>query len=198
MLVTDRRGGVDPRASRLPMQQSVLSNVALIGFMGTGKSLLGQMLARRWGWRFVDTDSLVEERVGYSVAQIFERFGEEYFRQRETEVLRSLEPQRHLVIATGGGAPTRPENVRSLRRHAVIVLLTAKPEVILQRVQPVHTRPKLASAPDPLTEIRRLLRERETAYACADIRVDTSALSPEEAVQRIEELLQAWKPTALL
>ncbi|GIV17861.1 MAG: shikimate kinase [Armatimonadota bacterium] len=179
------------------MQHNVLPNVALIGFMGTGKSLLGQMLAQRWGWRFVDTDSLIEEKVGCSVAQIFERFGEEYFRQQETEVLRSLETQHHLVIATGGGVPTRPENVHSLRRHAVIVLLTAEPEVILQRVQPVQTRPKLASAPDPLAEIRRLLREREVAYACADIRVDTSALSPEEAVQHIEELLQAWKPTSL-
>lgn len=176
------------------MQHNALPNVALIGFMGTGKSLLGRMLAQRWGWKFVDTDSLIEEKVGCSVAQIFERFGEEYFRQQETEVLRSLEPQRHLVIATGGGAPTRPENVRSLRRHAVIVLLTAQPEVILQRVQPVQTRPKLASAPDPLAEIHRLLREREVAYACADIRVDTSTLSPEEAVKRIEELVQAWKP----
>lgn len=162
--------------------------------MGTGKSLLGRMLAKRWGWRFVDIDSLIEESVGHSVAQIFKRFGEEYFRQRETEVLHSLESQHHLIIATGGGAPTRPENVRSLRRHAIIVLLTAEPEVILQRVQPVETRPKLAFAPDPLAEIRRLLREREDAYACADIRVDTSTLSPEEAVKRIEELVQEWKP----
>ncbi|GBC94620.1 Shikimate kinase [bacterium HR16] len=176
------------------MQQVALPNVALIGFMGTGKSLLGRMLAQRWGWRFVDTDSLIEEQVGCSVAQIFERFGEEYFRRQETEVLRSLEHQRHLVIATGGGVPTRPENVRSLRRHAVIVLLTAEPEVILQRVQPVETRPKLSTAPDPLAEIRRLLRERETAYACADIRIDTSTLSPSEAVLRIEELVKAWKP----
>ncbi|MGC8784037.1 MAG: shikimate kinase [Armatimonadota bacterium] len=195
MLVTDRRGGVCPRASHLPMQQRVLPNIALIGFMGTGKSLLGQMLAQRWGWKFVDTDSLIEQKVGCSVAQIFERFGEDYFRRQETEVLRSLEFQRHLVIATGGGVPTRPENIISLRRHAVIVLLTAEPEVILQRVQPVQTRPKLATAPDPLAEIRRLLRERETAYACADIRIDTSTLSPGEAVQRIEELVKAWKPT---
>ena len=162
--------------------------------MGTGKSLLGRMLAQRWGWRFADTDALIEERVGYSVARIFERFGEEYFRQRETEVLRSLEPQRHLIIATGGGAPTRPENVCSLRRHAILVLLTAEPEVILQRVRPVETRPKLAFAPDPLSEIQRLLRERESAYACADVRMDTSTLSPEEAVNRIEELVQQWKP----
>ena len=91
--------------------------------------------------------------------------------------------------------PTRLENVESLRRHAVIVLLTAEPEVILQRVQPIQTRPKLASAPDPLVEIRRLLREREKAYACADLRLDTSTLSPEEAVQCIESLVKTWKPT---
>jgi len=165
--------------------------------MGTGKTLLGQMLARRWGWQFVDTDALVEQKVGYSVAQIFDRFGEEYFRQQETEVLRSLENQHRLVIATGGGVPTRAENVCSLRRHAVIVLLTAQPEVILQRVQPIHTRPKLAAAADPLAEIRRLMSERETAYACADIRVDTSTLSPEQAVERIEELVRRWQPTNL-
>ncbi|MCS6830573.1 MAG: dephospho-CoA kinase, partial [bacterium] len=80
------------------MQHSTLPNVALIGFMGTGKSLLGRMLAQRWNWTFVDTDSLIEERVGCSVSHIFERFGEEYFRQQETEVLRSLENQRHLII----------------------------------------------------------------------------------------------------
>lgn len=177
------------------MQHRTLLNVALIGFMGTGKSLLGRMLAEQWGWRFVDTDALVERIVGCSVAQIFERFSEEYFRQRETEALRTLETQRHLVIATGGGVPTRLENVESLRRHAVIVLLTAEPEVILQRVQPIQTRPKLASAPDPLVEIRRLLREREKAYACADLRLDTSTLSPEEAVQCIESLVKTWKPT---
>lgn len=163
--------------------------------MGTGKTLLGQMLAQRWGWRFVDTDSLVEQRLGCSVAQVFERFGEEFFRQQETEVLRSLEVERQLVIATGGGVPTRPENVRSLRRHAVLVLLTAAPEVIVQRIQPVHSRPKLASAPDVLAEVHRLLREREPAYACADLRLDTSALHPEEAVQRLEELITTWRPT---
>ncbi len=176
------------------MDEIALPNVALIGFMGTGKSLLGRMLAQRWGWRFVDTDALVEQKVGCSVAQIFERFGEEYFRQQETEALLSLETLRHLVIATGGGAPTRPENVQSLRRHAVIVLLTAEPGVILQRVQPIATRPKLASAPDPMAEIRRLLQEREQAYSCADLRLDTSHLSPEEAVQRIEEMVKRWKP----
>ncbi|MER3473835.1 MAG: shikimate kinase [Armatimonadota bacterium] len=177
------------------MHNHTLPNVALIGFMGTGKSLLGRMLAQRWGWQFVDTDALVEQKAGCTVAQIFARFGEEYFRQRETEVLRDLESQRHLVIATGGGVPTRPENVHSLRRHAVIVLLTAEPEVILQRVQPVATRPKLASASDPLAEIRRLLKEREVAYACADLHLDTSHLSPEEAVQCIENLVKTWKPT---
>jgi shikimate kinase len=178
------------------MQHSTLPNVAMIGFMGTGKSLLGQMLARRWGWTFVDTDSLVEQKVGCSVAQIFQQFGEEYFRQQETEVLRELESRRELVIATGGGVPTRPENIRSLRRHALIVLLTADPQVILQRVQPIQTRPKLAASADPLAEIRRLLKERETAYACADICIDTSTLSPDEAVERIEETVKAWKPTA--
>jgi shikimate kinase len=197
LLVTDRRGGINPRASRTLMRDQSLPNVALIGFMGTGKTLLGRMLAHRWGWRFVDTDALVEQKVGCSVAQIFERFGEEYFRQQETEVLRSLENLHRVVIATGGGVPTRTDNVISLRRHAVIVWLTAQPEVILQRVQPIHTRPKLASAAEPLAEIRRLMSERETAYACADIRLDTSTLSPEEAVERIEELVRGWKPRNL-
>lgn len=177
------------------MQLEMRFNVALIGFMGTGKTLLGRMLAQRWGWRFVDTDSLVEQQLGCSVAEVFERYGEAFFRQQETEALRTLEGERHLVIATGGGVPTRPENVRSLRRHAVLVLLTASPEIIVQRVQPVHSRPKLASAPDVLAEVRRLLHEREPAYACADLNLDTSTLTPEEAVQRLEEMLQSWRPT---
>lgn len=175
------------------MQPKPDLNVALIGFMGTGKSLLGNLLAQRWGWEFVDTDALIEQQTGYTIAQLFQHYGEPYFRQLETEVLRQLETRRRLVIATGGGAPTRTENVQSLRRHAIIVLLKAQPEVILQRVQPLSTRPKLAAAQDPLSEIRRLLQERELAYACADIQLDTSYLSPQEAVTQMEELITAWK-----
>lgn len=163
--------------------------------MGTGKSLLGRMLARRWGWKFVDTDSAIEEVLACKVAEIFERYGEAFFRQQETQVLQSLETQSRLIIATGGGAPTREENVRSLQRHAILVLLTAKPEVILQRVQPICTRPKLASARNPLEQILELLQQRQAAYACADLTVDTSDLSPDEAVETIEEMIEQWKPT---
>src|SRR5687768_13052601 len=120
------------------------SNIVLVGFMGTGKSAVGQRLARRLGKRFIDTDLRIVEAAGCSVAAIFQAEGERGFRDRETELLRTLVGSSNGVVATGGGILGRDENVELLQRIGPLVCLTARPELILERTRPWEERPLLA------------------------------------------------------
>ena len=139
-------------------------NIILTGFMGTGKSTIGRALAQRLGVTFVDTDQLIEERNGCPIADIFARQGEAAFRQMEVELAQELARQRNLVIATGGGFFTNPENVTILQSSGKILCLTAAAEEILDRVKKQqHIRPLLQD-PNPLERIDKLLRERATVY----------------------------------
>lgn len=162
-------------------------NLVLVGFMGTGKSTLGRVAARRLGRRFIDTDAEVEARAGLFIPEIFDRLGEEAFRALEAEVLVSVAERTGLVVATGGGALGRSENVAVLRANGVLVLLSARPDVLLRRVggaEAAARRPLLAG-PDPLARIRTLLTERQELYAHADLRLDTSDMGASEAVQAL-------------
>lgn len=164
-------------------------NLVLAGFMGTGKSTLGRMLAARLGHRFVDVDDLIESAEGMSIAEIFRRHGEPYFRQREREAIARLVGAREVVVAVGGGALLDEVNLRNLRRIGTVVCLWARPEVILQRLRDDRSRP-LLQGPDRLRRIRELLERRRPAYARADLHLDTSELSPEEALERLLALLR--------
>ena len=126
-----------------------IHNLALIGFMGCGKSTVGHMVARDLKFSFVDTDSLVEERAGISVAEIFRSEGESVFRKLEKEVISDLSGKEELVIATGGGAVLNPENFESLKTHALLVCLWAKAESIYERTKHQKHRP-LLQREDPL------------------------------------------------
>lgn len=139
-------------------------NIILAGFMGTGKSSLGRLLARDLSYRFVDTDQLIEERTGMKVREIFATRGEAAFRQLETELVRELAQETGLVVATGGGLVLNPLNVELLEQSGRIFCLTAPPEEILARIslQP-GTRP-LLDDPDPLSRIVELLAARKDAY----------------------------------
>src|SRR2546428_10860804 len=118
-----------------------MRNVVLIGFMGTGKSEVGQLLARRLGWTFIDTDRRIETRQRATVAQIFARHGEEYFRRAETSIVAEVAARRDAVVATGGGVVLRPENMMHLRRHGLIGSLTAPVDILVQRLGRGKTRP---------------------------------------------------------
>src|SRR2546428_3953837 len=118
-----------------------MRNVVLIGFMGTGKSEVGQLLARRLGWTFIDTDRRIETRQRATVAQIFARHGEEYFRRAEASIVAEVGARRDGVVATGGGVVLRPENMMHLRRHGVIVSLTAPVDILVQRLGEAKNRP---------------------------------------------------------
>ena len=161
-----------------------MKNIVLIGFMGSGKSTVGQELASRLDLDFVDSDQLLVEKAGQQIPEIFAEYGEAHFRRLEKEVVAELAEEEGLVIATGGGVVLASDNVERLRKQGSLVLLQAEPEVILDRVKD-SDRPLLDVA-DPLAEIKKLLSARESYYqAAADYVIDTSQLEVEEVVEKI-------------
>jgi shikimate kinase len=167
--------------------------VYLTGFMGSGKSTIGPELARRLDYDFVDIDDVVEEEQGLSIAEIFRRDGEEFFRSLERKVLNELSGNdRKMVVALGGGTLTS-ETCRSLvKRAGVLVYLKADPKEIFRRVRRKRNRPMLLSTDgNPLTDaqlvarLEKLLKERETHYMEADIIVSTSELTMARSVDEI-------------
>ena len=168
-------------------------NIVLIGFMGTGKSAVGRALARRTGWRYLDTDAEVERAAGKSIPQIFAEDGEEAFRAQEAAFLASLAHTDNLVLSTGGGTPLRPGNANLLKRTGTVVWLRVAPQAILSRVaHSLHERPLLAEhRADPLGRIQSLLAAREPHYAgLADVTLETSdCANSEEGAARLMERL---------
>jgi shikimate kinase len=144
-------------------------------------------LARTLGSRFVDTDRLVIEREQREIAEIFASEGEDYFRQRESEMLRSLLGQSGLVVATGGGIVTGAGNRPALKELGLVVWLTAAEEVIWERVSRNQKRPLLRTE-NPRETVRTLLERRNPLYeSVADMRLDTTQLTHEEVARRIAE-----------
>lgn len=165
-------------------------NLILIGFMGTGKSALGNVLARELGYEFIDTDLIIEADCGKRITRIFQEEGEAFFRGLENELARKLSRTDRKVIATGGGWVLNPENLSLSRINGFIIALIARPEIIYERIKHETHRPLLVG-PDPLPKISRILGEREGLYRDADLVVDTSQGTPEEISQRIiEELIR--------
>lgn len=159
-------------------------NIVLIGFMGTGKSEVGKELAGRLGYRFVDTDELIEKREGISISEIFDKHGEPYFRKIENEIIEEVSRKERVVISTGGGAVIKQENRENLKRNGIMICLTASPEVINERTRNWGNRP-LLKTDDPYKRIKKLLKEREPYYSEADITIDTSKLETSRVVDRI-------------
>lgn len=166
------------------------SNIALIGFMGTGKSTVGQLVASLLHFRFVDTDAMIESMAGRKIADIFASEGEARFRQYEREVVSKLETLEHSVIATGGGMIVNPENLASLRQHALIVCLWATAETILKRVGHQNHRPLLRVV-DPLDKIRSLLQERAPFYRQADVLLSSDFRKPKEVASHVAHEFRA-------
>lgn len=154
-------------------------NITLIGFMGTGKTTVGRILAERLGYTFVDIDSVIEKEQGVTISHIFSELGEAYFRMLERDKIKELCRGEGLVISAGGGAVLDTRNVDDLRVSGPVVCLSAKPEEILKRVGGTDTRP-LLQVPDPLAKIIEMLEARAPFYARADCTIDTSGLSPQE------------------
>ena len=161
-----------------------IHNLALIGFMGTGKSCVGRLTADLLHFTFLDTDHVIEARAGKAVSDIFAQDGEPAFRQWEQKIVEELTHRKKTVIATGGGLPANPENLTSLKTHALVVCLWASPETIWERVRAHDHRP-LLNEPDPLARIRELLATREPSYRQADVLVNTEMRSLREVAQHV-------------
>jgi shikimate kinase len=159
-------------------------NIVLTGFMGTGKSTVGKLIAGKLGWQFFDTDEMIEREVGISVAEIFACKGEPYFRRLETQTVRLIALLDHCVISCGGGVVLDPANIAELERTGVIVCLRATPEKIFNRVRSNTNRPLLKEK-DPLAAIKRLLSSREEKYARCRFSVDTDDRPAEEVAAEI-------------
>jgi shikimate kinase len=161
-----------------------IRNLALIGFMGTGKTAVGRLVAHQLGFRFVDTDELIQARAKKTISRIFTEDGEASFRAWEGRVLEELATADRSVIATGGGLGAQPGNLSSLKNHSLVVCLWASPEAIWERVRHQNHRPLLQTA-DPLARIRELLAERAPSYRQADILVNTDLRSLREVTQQV-------------
>lgn len=161
-----------------------LSNIALIGFMGTGKSSVGRLVADTLHFTFLDTDDVIEARAGKRINEIFAQQGEPVFRELECGLVEELARRDRTVIATGGGLPVNSANLASLKTHALVVCLWASPEKILERVGHQTHRPLLNTA-DPLEKIRSLLAAREPFYRQADVLVNTEWRSIKDVAHQV-------------
>jgi shikimate kinase len=159
-------------------------NIALIGFMGTGKSSVGQVIAAHLHFTFLDTDHVIEARAGKTISEIFAQQGEPVFRDLENKIVSELETRKKTVISTGGGLPANPANLASLKTHSLVICLWASPEKIWERVRNQTHRPLLAEA-DPLAKIRALLAEREPYYRQADVLINTEMRSLKDVAQQV-------------
>jgi len=164
-------------------------SIALIGFMGAGKSAVGRGLAAHVKLERYDTDEMIRKRFGSSIPEIFARHGEQAFRDAETDVLRSLANAAAKIIVTGGGIVLRDENVRLLRALAMTIWLDADEEILWQRASRRGNRPLLQSD-NPRQKFSVLLQERWPLYqATADHRIDTSRASLADVVGEVSKLL---------
>jgi shikimate kinase len=159
-------------------------NIVLTGFMGTGKTVVGRLLAQALGWQFFDTDAMIEEETGMSIADIFARQGEPQFRALETQTIRLLGLLDGAVISCGGGAVLKPENMTELEKKGLIICLTAAPETIVERTKHKRHRP-LLNEKDPPARIRELLAAREACYRRAHLSIATDGKSPKEIVKEV-------------
>jgi shikimate kinase len=162
-------------------------NVVLVGFMGCGKTTLGARLAHMLGLKFVDMDDRIAKKAHCSIPEIFAREGEAGFRRIESEVLEDLTAGGQMVIATGGGVVTIPENLPKLRAMGFVVWLNPPERAIWQRVSRNRNRPLLQTE-NPRQTVHELLEKRRPLYAAvADLEADTKGLTPDEAAYGIAE-----------
>jgi shikimate kinase len=168
----------DPSAGR------PVDKIYLIGFMTAGKTTVARLLAARLGWRAEDVDALIEARERLTIADLFARRGEAYFRQVEREIVKLLLPLRHTVVATGGGTFMDPENRQAIGLDGIAVWLDVPLETVIARLPADGRRPLSADR----AQLERLFALRQAVYGLAPLRVD-GTVPPEEIVERILDRL---------
>jgi shikimate kinase len=167
------------------------SNIALIGFMGTGKTAVGRALAKRLGKKFIELDLLIEQRARKSIPDIFQKNGEIAFRELEIEAAKRVAKDSDAVIACGGGIVLNKINIDRLRESSRIIYLTASPGAILKRTSRRKNERPLLDVPDPAMRIRELLEFRKPFYErAADITINTSQVDINAVAEQIIEKLK--------
>ena len=174
------------------MKMQFTYNIFLIGFMGSGKSTVADYLCEKFDMDVVEMDQVIAEQQEMSIPDIFATYGEEYFRNLETELLISLQEQKNLVISCGGGVALREKNVEEMKKNGRVVLLTASPEVVYERVKDDENRPNLKGRKN-VEGIAELMEQRREKYeAAADIVISTDHKTIlqicEELVGRLTEM----------
>jgi shikimate kinase len=170
--------------------------LVLIGLRGTGKSTVGKIMSDRLKWPFVDSDTLIQERVGLTIREIFEQRGERYFRTIEAEVVQECAKRDPAVIATGGGAVLNPESTAALKKNGFVVHLSADPTELWHRIvqdKSSHdSRPKLVEDADSgIDELKKLMHARAAIYAQArHVEVSVEDRSPAEVADAIQLLMR--------
>ncbi len=165
-----------------------MRNIALVGFMGSGKTTIATALANRLKMHYVSTDNLIEKREKRTINEIFTKEGEEYFRDVESKAIHEVSDMENVVIDAGGGAVLREKNMENLKSHGVVIYLTADEETIMRRTQKYKHRP-LLNVEDPKLKIREMLKKRAPFYAKADHTLDTGKLTANQVVERIIEIV---------
>ena len=189
--VNDVFASITQNSKRIQSRNLFNYNIFLIGFMGAGKSTISDYLKNALAMDVVEMDQCIVERQGMSISDIFETYGEEYFRELETNLLIEMQSRSNVVVSCGGGVPMRERNVAEMKKNGRVVLLTAKPETILERVRDNHDRPLLENNKN-VSFIADLLEKRRAKYeAAADIVVETDGKSEleicEELIHRLRE-----------
>ena len=184
--VEDVFGSITMNSKRIQSRKLFNYNIVLIGFMGTGKSTISEFLKNSFAMEVIEMDQIIAEREGMTISDIFEVYGEQYFRNLETNLLIEMQSKTNVVISCGGGTPMRECNVVEMKKNGRVVLLTAKPETILDRVKDSHDRPLIENN-KTVPFIADLMEKRREKYeAAADIIIETDG---KDELQICEELI---------
>ncbi|MDD5067795.1 MAG: shikimate kinase, partial [bacterium] len=154
----------------------------------SGKTSTGKILARRLGYRLMDTDRFLEEQTGMKIRTIFRKHGEVYFRALESRLCRRIPGLKKIVVATGGGIVLNPDNMKNLGKNGLIVNLRASPDVLWLRVRHKKNRP-LLNVEEPSAVLKKLWKQRKPFYDRADLIIRTDALSVAQTADKIISLL---------
>jgi shikimate kinase len=166
-------------------------NIVLIGYRGTGKTVVGELLAMQLDMALMDMDAQIVEKAGMPIPEIVEKSGWPKFRDIETQVARELAGLDNLIIDTGGGVIERPENIEALQTNARIFWLQASVDAIVSRIQEGTQRPALTAGKTFTQEVAEVLEERIPKYkSAANYEIDTDVLSPEQVAEKI---IQIWQ-----
>jgi shikimate kinase len=173
----------------MQIKSHTITNISLIGFMGSGKTTTGKILADRLNFLFIDLDNIIELSLNMPVSEIFEKHGEEYFRNTETNSIKKIYVNKNCVFACGGGVVVRWENIEIIKKNSTVIFLYVSPAIAFERLQNKNNRP-LLKAPNRLNVITELMEKRDFLYRNAsDLIFDTDFKNPEEVAVEILQRL---------